>query len=450
MWSNTLKRILPRSFYGRAVLILIVPIIVIQIVLSVVFIQRHYERVTAQMTGNTLRDIHFLADRIDTSPQAAVALEELAALTDAMQIDVAVLASARPGTGGDTRNWTDLAGREILRVLRQSLPAYLGADLESVPNTVVLWLDSPHGVLQMNIPRRLVTTSNPHQLLVIVFLASGLMALIAFQFLRLQIRPIRRLGQAAEAYGRGKTMPFRAAGAREIRAASLAFIDMRNRIDRQNAQRKLMLSGVSHDMRTPLTRMRLILSMMDTSEDTAALATEIADLENLLNGFLDYSRGVTSDEPKIPTDPVILVTELVDRYIATGHAILLAGPVPQLRHVPLHKDLLERALDNLVSNALRHGANAQVSIALDGDDWLDITVDDDGPGIPPADRVRATEPFVRLDDARNRDQGGGVGLGLAIVAEAMRAHEGRLVLSDSTQLGGLRATLRLPLNTAPS
>lgn len=449
MWSSFLKRFLPRSFYGRAILILIIPIIVIQIVLSIVFVQRHYERVTAQMTENTLRDIRFLTDQLDASPDPAAALDALAELAAAMQITVSVLPAPEVDRAQDMRDWTDLAGREIIRVLRQNLAGYRSVDLMSVPNVVILFMDSSHGVLEVTIPRRLVTTSNPHQLLVIVFLASAVMALIAFQFLRLQIRPIRRLGLAAEAYGRGRTVPFRAAGAKEIRAASLAFIDMRNRIDRQNTQRKLMLSGVSHDMRTPLTRMRLILSMMDQTEDTAALSTEVADLEGLLNGFLDYSRGVATEEAKTTVDAVALVADLLEKYAATGHSnIGFSMDGQDVPRVPLHKGLIERALDNLLSNALRHASKVHVGLSVSDGTWLDISVDDNGPGIAELDRPRATEPFVRLDDARNRDQGGGVGLGLAIVAEAMRAHEGRLVLDDSPRLGGLRAVMRLPLPPA--
>lgn len=446
MWSSFLKRFLPRSFYGRVVLILIVPIIVIQIVLSIVFVQRHYERVTAQMTENTLRDISFLTNQIEASPDVVRVLRDQAGLADAMQIKVSVLPPSAGAAGEDARKWTDLAGREIIRVLSENLSDYRNVDLVSESNTVILFLNSRHGVLEVLIPRRLVTTSNPHQLLVIVFLASAVMALIAFQFLRLQVRPIRRLGEAAEAYGRGRSVPFRAAGAKEIRAASLAFIDMRNRIDRQNTQRKLMLSGVSHDMRTPLTRMRLILSMMDDTEDNTALSAEVADLEDLLNGFLEYSRGVTPDEAKSPVDPMALVRDLLDKYAATGHAIDLQDTRQKLPQLPLHKGLMERALDNLISNALRHANDVHVSLAVCEGQWLEITVEDDGPGIQQNDRRRATEPFVRLDDARNRDQGGGVGLGLAIVTEAMRAHEGRLVLDDSPRFGGLRATMRLPLD----
>jgi two-component system osmolarity sensor histidine kinase EnvZ len=311
------------------------------------------------------------------------------------------------------------------------------------PGHVLVWVEGGAGLVQLAIPRRLVSAANPHQLLVIVFLASALMAGIAFQFLRLQIRPIRRLGEAAEAYGRGENMPLKSAGAREIRAASLAFIDMRNRLERASAQRKIMLSGVSHDMRTPLTRMRLILSMMPEDEDTRALRREIGDLERLLDSFLDYSRGQGAPV-MAPLDPGQIVHDLVGRYRAMGLPTEASLPSAGLGLHRLDRALIERALDNLLSNARRHATRAQVTASPAEGGGLCLSVEDDGPGIAPRDRARALDPFVRLDEARNQDSGGGMGLGLAIVSEIARAHGGTLDLGESPALGGLRARLVLP------
>lgn len=443
MRRPSFKPLFPVSFYGRAILILIVPIIVIQIVLSVVFIQRHYERVTAQMTTNILRDIRFLTARIEASETPEIVLADLSDLIAALQIAVRISPRPTPPVAHPRVERLDLAGKEILRVLQAELPAYLVADLVQERGQVRLWLDSRHGVLELILPRHLVTTSNPHQLLVIVFLASLLMTLIAFQFLRLQIRPIRRLGAAAEAYGRGESVPFRASGAREMRAAGHAFLDMRNRIERQRAQQRVMLSGVSHDMRTPLTRMRLILSMMDESDDREALETEIADLELRLEGFLDYTRGQIA-EPRVNIDLRALVQDMVERYRSAGHAISLNPCARPLKPVSLQPGQITRALDNLVSNGLRHGSAVAVSLNCEGH-GIEIAVEDDGPGIPPEDRARAIEPFTRLDAARSAGSGG-VGLGLAIVAEVMRAHGGTLRLEDGRHLGGLRAVMHLPVS----
>jgi two-component system osmolarity sensor histidine kinase EnvZ len=441
MPRRILQHLFPASFYGRAVLILIIPIIAIQIVLSVVFIQRHYERVTAQMTTNILRDIRFLTERLNASPDPQIVMDDLSDLVAILQIDIRLPPEATRMPEQEQVGRFDLAGREILRVLRADLSAYRTADLMRSSSTVRIWIDSRHGILEIQLPRRLVTTSNPHQLLVIVFLASVLMTLIAFQFLRLQIRPIRRLGAAAEAYGRGERVALRATGAREIRAAAHGFIDMRNRIERQRAQHKIMLSGVSHDMRTPLTRMRLILSMMPESDDRTALEIEIADLEKRLDGFLDYTRGQAQEERQA-TDPLALIANLVERYRAAGHKITLSPSGKRPKQVFLHRGSVARALDNLISNALRHSDRVAVHLSVNAD-WLEYSVEDNGPGIPPEDRTRACEPFVRLDEARNSESGG-MGLGLAIAAEAARAHGGTLELEDSEALGGLRAVLRLP------
>jgi two-component system, OmpR family, osmolarity sensor histidine kinase EnvZ len=442
MARGFLHRFSPASFYGRAVLILIIPIIVIQIVVSVVFIQRHYERVTAQMTTNVLRDLTFLTQRLEHAADPQSVLADLADLTQILQISVQVFPDGTPPPPAQPISRLDLAGREIVRVLSANLAGFRAADLRSPSGEVRLWLDSRHGVIELGVPRGLVTTSNPHQLLVIVFLASVLMTLIAFQFLRLQIRPIRRLGAAAEAYGRGERVALRPSGAREIRAAAHAFMDMRNRIERARVQQKIMLSGVSHDMRTPLTRMRLILSMMTDDEDRAALETEITDLEKRLEGFLDYTRGQMAEE-RAPTDPRALVADLIERYRMAGHEIgvQIAEKVPPT--LALNAGTISRALDNLISNALRHGTRVRVTCEVSRP-WLEISVEDNGPGIPEPDRARACEPFARLDEARNSDSGG-LGLGLAIAAEAARAHGGALVLEDGTHLGGLRAVLQLPL-----
>lgn len=442
MWSRRLKMILPRSLYGRTALILIVPLIVVQVVLSVVFIQRHYERVTAQMTRNSLNGVSFVVLQVETADDPRAALDALADLTMALQLRVLFHAQTPAHISQAKRanlDVTDLAGREIVKTLRRELPSLRHADLQTASGEVQFWIDSRHGILEFRVARQLMSAQNPHQLLVIVFLASSLMGVIAFQFLRLQIRPIRRLAQAAEAYGRGEMVPIRASGAREVRAAALAFQDMRNRLQRQVAQQRIMLSGVSHDMRTPLTRMRLILSMMDQTEDRDALEVEIQDLQKRLDGFLDYSRG-QSEEKRIALDPVELVRKLVERYRATGRALSFSGT--KGRMVLLQPAYLERAVDNLVSNALRFGKTVSVCV-LQRDDRVEIVVEDDGPGIPIADRARVCEPFVRLDEARNA-RTGGMGLGLAIAADAARSEGGELLLEDSARYGGLRAVLSLP------
>lgn len=438
-----IKTFLPRSFFGRAVMIVVVPILVIQIVLSVVFVQRHYERVTQQMTGSMLDIMRDVTAEMERQGSRAAALALGRARVAALEFDLVWQEHVPTDTAPPAASWYDLAGSEILAVLRESTPNFLGAELRTDPDRAVFRVQTRHGPLQVSIPRNRLAPTNPHQLLVIVFAASVIMILIALQYLRLQIRPIRRLGEAAEAYGRGQAVPLRASGATEVRAAALAFIDMRNRIERQQAQRKLMLSGLGHDIRTPLTRMRLMLSMVHPSEDSAALETEIADLEKLLNRFLDYAQDAEPGPLRLLA-PASIVTDLAQRYRAAGHKVdteIAAGPVWQVR---CRDGQLERALDNVLSNAVDYGTQARVTVSADGA-VLAVTVEDDGPGIATADRARVCEPFVRLDPSRNQNIGGHVGLGLAIVQDVMRSHGGRLTLDQSQRLGGLRVTLSLPL-----
>jgi two-component system osmolarity sensor histidine kinase EnvZ len=270
--------------------------------------------------------------------------------------------------------------------------------------------------------------------------ASAFMTAVAFVFLRNQLVPITRLAAAAEAFGKGQTLPYRPRGAREVRAAGAAFLDMRARIERQIEQRTRLLSGVSHDLRTPLTRLKLGLAFLPEDDDTAALKRDVQDMERLVDEFLAFVRDEAGEEP-VPTDPAVLVAQAVDNAGRMGLDVVLARSEGE-GLVPLRPQAVMRALENLIMNAGRHGSKAEVSLALT-DRVCRITVEDDGPGIPKERREEAMQPFARLDVARDPNQGGGVGLGLAITADVARAHGGALRLGDSERLGGLKAELIL-------
>jgi two-component system osmolarity sensor histidine kinase EnvZ len=292
-------------------------------------------------------------------------------------------------------------------------------------------------VLRIVVPRQRVSASNPHQLLVLMIGTGILMTLIAFLFLRNQLRPIKRLARAAEAFGRGQSVPFKPTGAIEVRAAGNAFLNMRARIDRHIEQRTLMLLGVSHDIRTPLTRLKLGLSMLDQTEDTEALQQDVTDMERMLDSFLEFARAERVEDPTI-TDPATLVTDLAHRMQVD------VGRVDQGPPVPLRALGVARALQNLVSNAQSYGTNCRISLERSAK-TLRFSVEDDGPGIPADKRDVAMQPFSRLDESRNLSNAPGVGLGLAIATDIARAHGGTLRLGESTDMGGLRADVILPI-----
>ncbi len=433
-----LKRYMPRGLYGRAALILILPAVVLQLVVSVSFIQRHFEGVTRQMTRSISLDLAYLVRTVDGAAALAAAVAAAAEVAGPLQLDVALPAAAMPAA--DERAWIDLSGRVVIETLRTRMPEMGPVDL-SDPRRVRLWHQTVHGPMEVSFGRQRVSASNPHQLIVLMVVLGVLMTLIAFIYLRNQLRPIARLARAADAFGKGQVVAYSPSGATEVRSAGRAFLDMRNRIERQAAARQLMLSGISHDLRTPLTRLRLGLGLMDDAE-AAPLIRDVDDMTSLLDAFLDYARGDALDEVE-PTDVGALLARVVEDAARAGQEVRLL-PVPPLAPIPLRPMAIRRAVENLIGNALRYGRRAQVSLAA-GERSLRFVVEDDGPGIPADRRDDAMRPFTRLDPARNQDRGSGVGLGLAIVSDIARAHGGQLKLGVSATLGGLQAEIVLPL-----
>ncbi|WP_376873373.1 ATP-binding protein [Albirhodobacter sp. R86504] len=482
-WS-WIKRLMPRGLYGRAALILILPIVTVQIVVSVVFIQRHFERVTEQMTDTMLREINFLIEVVESAPDLEVAQQAADVIARPLGLSVDLPADAAfadvivgpnpaidEGRAWDTagarndepapidqRRFYDLSGKVVIEALRAEVADVTTIDLENM-STVRMMIGTAHGPMRVEFDRLRVSASNPHQLLVLMVAVSLLMTLIAFIFLRNQLRPIRRLAHAAEGFGKGQVLPYRPQGATEVRAAGAAFLEMRARIERFFEQRSLMLSGISHDLRTPLTRLRLGLSMLPPDEDVEAMERDVAEMGTQIDAFLAFMQGDAQDSPAQIGDPVKFVRDIVEDASRGGQSVVLRSvlgaegysetgealegdedaALPQASFRPVS---LRRAIENLIGNAVRYGTHAEVSLAL-SDRHLRIIIEDNGPGIAPDQRETALRPFTRLDPSRNQNKGQGVGLGLSIAADIARSHGGVLKLGESARLGGLKAELSL-------
>ena len=433
MGFGWLKHSMPRGLYGRAALILVLPVVTLQLVVSIVFVQRHFEDVTEQLTEGVVLEVGLVLDRLDARGMASAVRT-----AEALDYRLRRVPEARVPSTNSLRFY-DFSGRVVIRTLDARLPAFRGVDLPD-DFDVTLYTASAAGPLALDFDRDRVSASNPHQLFVNMVVFGVVFTVVAFFYLRNQLRPITRLAEAAEAFGRGRSLPYKPAGAVEVRAAGRAFLDMRARIERHIEQRTMMLSGISHDLRTPLTRLKLGLSMLDEA-DRAPLARDVEDMERLVDEFLNFARGEAGAGEPEPVDPLALVQEVVEDAARGGAAVRLAVR-EGAGEMALRPLAVRRALENLIANAVRYGTRAEVSARLEAK-TLRVTVEDDGPGIPAAARAEALKPFARLDPARNQDRGTGVGLGLAIAADVARAHGGSLTLDASARLGGLKAELTL-------
>ncbi|MBP7064686.1 MAG: HAMP domain-containing protein [Ferrovibrio sp.] len=420
---------------------LVVPVLLLQGIVTYAFYERHWDTVSRRLALGLAGDIAMmieLYERTKGTPQ----FDEYVSLAYArMQIEVRVQAGARlPDDLPPPRHWSIL-DRMLNQALSEIIDEPFAIDTQRNDDNIAVLVELPDGLMvTLARAKRVYSTST---YIFIMWMAGGSLLLlgIAAIFLRNQIRPIRRLAEAADAFGKGREMPgFRPSGATEVRAAALAFLAMRDRIRRHIRERTEILAGVSHDLRTPLTRMRLQLSLMEGSAEAEELRRDVIEMETMINGYLAFARGQTEQSTEL-TDLGQLLQEVVDDARRSGRQVELSQDQASIT-LPLRRLGFKRALSNLVENALRYGSRVRMEMAIVAGGIL-IHIDDNGPGIPQKERHKVFRPFHRADPARHSGQGN-VGLGLSIARDAVLAHGGEITLEQSP-LGGLRASIRLPL-----
>ena len=426
---------MPKRLYYRAALILVFPVVFLQLIVSIVFIQRHFEGVTVQMTRTVAAELDLITEVIERD--GAVAAQQIA-----RSLGMSMSIVSQETNFLERRRIYDLTGLVVRRELL-SLPEILNVDLPD-NRKVNARIKSGQEYFDLQFSRRRVSASNPHQLIVYLLVFGAFFTVIAFFYLRNQLRPITRLADAAEAFGLGENVPYDPSGALEVRAAGQAFLDMRERIQRHLKQRTMILSGVSHDLRTPLTRLKLGLSFLP-EEQREPLEKDVEDMNLLLNEFLDFAKQ--DNETDLPTEdinPTVLVNELIENFRRTGIQIESIGEIGnnlfKLKPFPI-----KRALENLINNADRYGKKILIEKKIENN-FLIFSVHDDGPGIDEAHYDEVLQPFTRLDPSRNQNKGSGVGLGLPIAKEIVEGQGGSLKLSKSDILSGLNAALIIPIN----
>lgn len=431
-----LKRLMPKSLYVRTILILIIPTILALTVATFVFFDRHWYTTTHRLTHAVAADIGVIVEMLVRIPDEADQIRGLSQSKMDLAVKFAPNQSINMNIG---RSISPL--RDMLRnAVRERVSYETQVDMRYSSDEVAVYVEAPDGLYTFVVPKRRIYTPTTEVFIGWMIGSSILLSVIALLFMRNQIRPVRRLAEAADAIGKGQDVPwFKLEGATEIRQASAALMVMRDRIHRAMAQRTSMLAGVSHDLRTPLTRMKLQLAMMPETSQTRGFQSDLSEMESMLEAYLAFARGEEA-EATANTDIGALLSDVVGSIKRQHQNIVLEYDGNVCTNV--RPNALKRCVSNLIHNALRYGKNAHVSMTL-RDQVVDIIIDDDGPGIPEEKREEVFRPFHRLEESRNADTGG-VGLGLTIARDIARAHGGNLVLETSPQ-GGLRARIWLPI-----
>ncbi len=445
--KNFIKDILPRSLFGRSLLILVTPIFLVQIITTFIFFDRHWQKMGDRLAFSVANEISLITNLVEQDDSA----ENVAAIITAMETPLDLKIYYKPGAKlnrvfDDKRAGFQNPSRES--VIAQSLARAFDIRLKRPFNIIVepdeKWFESQvqtqGGVLSVVVSERRIFSSSGYVVLLWMVGSSIILVVIATLFMRNQIKPIRRLAVAAEMFGKGRDVPFfKIEGAREVRQAAHAFMGMKDRLHRQIQQRTTMLAGVSHDLRTPLTRMKLQLAMMEDTQPVHDLKEDVSEMEKMIGACLQFARGEGSEEPVR-----MEIQEVIARAVEPLNRETQKVYVDMVESVslPLRPVAFERCLGNVLGNALKYGKSAWVSAQRVGDN-VEICIDDDGEGISVDQYDDVFKPFFRGESSRN-SKTGGVGLGLPIVQDIVHAHGGRVWL-DKSPKGGLRVVIDLPV-----
>ena len=433
-----LKHLLPRSLFGRAIIIVVAPVVLLQLVAAAVFYDRHLDSVTRRLARSVAGDIGFVAAALTRDKDDLARFHILQSANLRLNLSFSLIPGQNLKAGPLPQPNSPLEAL-LIRTIDDGLELAFTIENRLAQKNYLIEVAFEGGVLRVLVPHNRITSAALEVLISWIVGSSLLLLAIAIMFLRNQVRPILRLADAADRFGQGQDVEdFKPSGAVEVRRAGDAFLRMRDRLDRHIRQRTEMLAGVSHDLRTPLTRLKLELAMLHDVPAAVEMRGDVDEMEGMIEGYLAFARG-TVGEREVETDVNALLGEAVGDARRHGGVVeFTANGNLQGRLQPMS---LKRCLGNLLGNAQRYAENCSLAARRDGE-MIEITVDDDGPGIPEAEREAAFRPFYRLENSRNQGTGG-VGLGLAITRDTVRNQGGDVILDTAPQ-GGLRAIIRLP------
>lgn len=437
--QRLIKRSLPTSLFGRSLLIIVLPVALMQIAVTWIFFDAHWQTVTSRLSDGLAGEVAWAVESYQDDPREATMVRIAERAEKSLNLSIAL----QPGRSLPERRRTNafaVVDRSIDRALSQRLDVPYWFDTTRYPAYVDIRVKVDQGVIRILAPRDRAFATQGHIFVLWMAMATILLTAIAILFIRNQTRTIERLAAAADAFGKGVDMPaFKPSGAREVRQAAHAFLAMKSRIQRHIDQRTALLASVSHDLRTPLTRLKLELALADPGPRTADMKRGLSEMEHMIDEYLAFARG-EGGEAVETVHLKDLIEEVSEGAVRAG-ATVAVHVAPDLM-AAVRPNALKRALSNLVMNAAAYGEQVNVAATPRPGGGVEIVVDDDGPGIPQDRYEDAFKAFNRLDEARNQNEKG-VGLGLAIARDVARSHGGDIVL-DRSPLGGLRAVVRLP------
>ncbi|MEX0922026.1 MAG: ATP-binding protein [Rhodovibrionaceae bacterium] len=443
-WRRWLKKIQPRSLMARSLITLVLPLLLLQMLTTFLFYERHYIHVSSRLAESVAGDIAAVIQLLESTPRSWERERVFALGEKEFQINLSYLEDAILPPKSVTE--PTLLGRRLREALSLWIEKDFDLHMDDDDNWAYISIAMNDGLLLVEVPRRRLFSRTTHLLLNYMVGAPILFLVISLIVMRYQVRPIRRLARAAKRFGMGHDVRnFKPEGAKEVRQAGRVFVEMHNRIKRQLKQRTAMLAGVSHDLRTPLTRMKLELELLEGGPEVEALKSEIAEMEQMIEAYLAFARGEGAED----TEEIVigdLLQEIVAKARRDGSEIALS--VEEDIALTVRPNSVRRCLSNLINNAVRYGGRVAVS-ARPSMKGVEILIDDDGSGIPADKREEVFRPFYRLEESRNLETGG-TGLGLTIARDIARSHGGELTLEDGPGGRGLRARVWLPILAEPT
>ena len=434
-------KFLPRTLFFRTMLLIFIPLIVVQIVSVVMFFDGSWSRMGRRLSENLVSDMQFVIDLSAKDSRKMAEIQQMSSRI--LGVDMEYYSNQKKHR---VMNKAGKGSKLIIGYLEEALNETFGEGMTSIylgdgDRDLVVFVDTDNGLYQFTATRKKIFSSSIFMFVAWMVGTSILLFLVAVLFLRIQVRSIARLAEVAEDFGKGiDNQDFKPSGSSEVRKASLAFIKMKERIQRQISERTQMLAGVSHDLRTPLTRMKLQVTMMADSDDKKDFLSDIDEMEKMLDGYLSFVSGEGGEKSTF-VDMNEMILSIINKF-RNKKALIRYSTNDQVSAIQGREQALKRAVTNIIANAFRYGKTIAVKLESN-DKKLNLVIEDDGPGIPKDKREDVFKAFYRLENSRNKETGG-VGLGLSIAKDIISSHGGTITLDDS-ELGGLKVVIGIPL-----